>query len=43
MFISTACPAAATRRCERFLSPKRDASRDRARNHIAHFPRWSDQ
>jgi hypothetical protein len=43
MFISTACAAATAYRRQRFLSPKRDASRDRARNDIAHFSRWSDQ
>jgi hypothetical protein len=35
--------AATACRRQRFLSPKCDASRDRARNDIAHFPRWSDQ
>jgi hypothetical protein len=29
--------------CQGFFSPKRYARRDRARNYIAYFPRWSDQ
>jgi hypothetical protein len=34
---------ATTRLGRRFLPPKRNARRDRARYDVAHFSRWSDQ